>query len=230
MEVAESQYRVILLGSVQTGKEESAVAAALASLLKIDNAKAARLLATDRTVIKSGLTREAAEKYWRAFNSVGAVSKIENAAPPAPMPDDIQAGASPRSQSRVPLIASFTLGVVVGGLSVGAYLWPASISIEPPLQATATTNQTAENSFSISTNWVSKCTEMSSLAETIMSGRQSGVSMAQMMETVGDIEIGQRMIIAAYDVPRYRTEKHIQNAIKDFRDELYLECAKALKK
>jgi len=81
-------------------------------------------------------------------------------------------------------------------------------------------------------DWRKTCDSYGELAESIMSGRQSGTSMAKMMKVIGDNEgsdLFEKLIIAAYDSPRYSTEGMQKRSIEEFRDEVYLECAKAMR-
>lgn len=79
-------------------------------------------------------------------------------------------------------------------------------------------------------DWRETCSTVGELATTIMESRQSGASMAKLMEAVpeGGSYI-ETLIISAYDVPRYSTERMQKKAVEEFRDEVYLECVKALR-
>lgn len=71
------------------------------------------------------------------------------------------------------------------------------------------------------------CKEISRLAELIMQNRQEGHPMQSMMEKAGDLQVGQRMIIAAYESRRYHSEGMQKIAVQDFRDANYLGCIKS---
>ena len=76
------------------------------------------------------------------------------------------------------------------------------------------------------------CELLSDLAKTIMTKRQDGASMTDMMAIVGDQDsaaskVTKAMIIGAYEVPAYSTDKVKQNAITDFSNQVALECYKA---
>jgi hypothetical protein len=62
----------------------------------------------------------------------------------------------------------------------------------------------------------------------LMEARQRGAAMSKAMETVeaGD-ELHRKMIIAAWDSPRYSTQEHQRRAIEDFENDVYLQCVKA---
>jgi len=81
-------------------------------------------------------------------------------------------------------------------------------------------------------DWRKTCDSYSELAETTMNGRQSGTPMAKMMKVLSNdegSELFEKLIIAAYDSTRYSTERMQQRSIEEFRDEKYLECAKAMR-
>lgn len=66
-------------------------------------------------------------------------------------------------------------------------------------------------------------------AETIMRKRQAGVPMQKMMGVTADEpsgSVGEILVIAAYDSPRYHTKEMQERSIEDFRDEAYLRCVK----
>ena len=71
------------------------------------------------------------------------------------------------------------------------------------------------------------CDQLNIMAELIMEMRQSGVEMRQLIRTVQDDEAREltiEIIIRAYEKPRFSVEKNKQNAIKDFQNEIYLQC------
>ena len=71
------------------------------------------------------------------------------------------------------------------------------------------------------------CDEINNLAQSIMEARQSGVEMRQLIQIVRNNEIADfaiPIIIRAYEKPRFSVEKNKQNAIKDFQNEIYLQC------
>jgi hypothetical protein len=81
-------------------------------------------------------------------------------------------------------------------------------------------------------NWREFCGSMGELAATIMENRQSGVSMATMMEAVpgegnSTSELSETLIISAFETPRYSTDQMQKRAVEEFRDEAYLSCVKA---
>ena len=75
-----------------------------------------------------------------------------------------------------------------------------------------------------------KCSSYSEYAEIIMTQRQSGTPMPEMIELVnGDGKIFEDLVFSAYEIPRYDTKKMQNNTIKDFRDNVYLNCRKGFK-
>ena len=71
------------------------------------------------------------------------------------------------------------------------------------------------------------CDELNNLARSVMNARQSGMEMRQLIEVVRGneaSEIAIEIIIRAYETPRFSVEKNKQNAIKDFQNEIYLQC------
>lgn len=73
---------------------------------------------------------------------------------------------------------------------------------------------------------IATCKGISELATTIMTQRQNGTDMAQMMETAGGNQLAQRIVVAAYDQPRMRVAQNQQVEIQDFANEAYLACLK----
>lgn len=76
------------------------------------------------------------------------------------------------------------------------------------------------------------CDVIVKLAKSIMERRQEGVSMADMMDITLKLDENTRkitkgIIIMAYDHPRYSTPEVIERTIRDFENDVYLECVKA---
>lgn len=81
-------------------------------------------------------------------------------------------------------------------------------------------------------NWRDTCRDLGGLAEVIMDSRQMGVPMARLMAVISDeggSQLTESLIIDAYSVPRFRTEKMQKQAVADFREKVYLECVIALR-
>lgn len=63
-----------------------------------------------------------------------------------------------------------------------------------------------------------------------MQGRQSGVTMAEMMSIADEGEDAgfiKSIIIAAYERPRYRSPSGIEREVREFQNDIYLECFKS---
>lgn len=71
------------------------------------------------------------------------------------------------------------------------------------------------------------CVTISRLAEKIMENRQAGIAMTDMMKIADSNELIRQMIIAAYEEPRFSSDKHQRNAVMDFRNQIELVCYKA---
>lgn len=74
------------------------------------------------------------------------------------------------------------------------------------------------------------CTSYAELAETLMEGRQAGVSMARAMDVAKDDPTVSKMVIMAYDEPRMSVEENKRRAVEDFRDLIFMGCIKATSK
>lgn len=75
------------------------------------------------------------------------------------------------------------------------------------------------------------CPSLGDMAEQIMRARQRGVSISEMMQLmpVDDgsdpvIPVARLMVISAFEVPRFQTERHQWRTIEDFRAEWELIC------
>ena len=84
--------------------------------------------------------------------------------------------------------------------------------------------------------WKDICEALSETAGSIMTARQSGVPLAQMMNmltekkpagaTEKDKRFIEGIVFQAYEQPRFDTEDDKEKAINDFQDTIYLRCAK----
>ena len=82
------------------------------------------------------------------------------------------------------------------------------------------------------------CESIYGLAETIMDARQEGVEMPILINSFREtaeesnapkiLELANEMTIAAYESPRYSTERNRQNAVKDFANNWYVQCFREL--
>lgn len=75
------------------------------------------------------------------------------------------------------------------------------------------------------------CKSISGAAGHIMTSRQQGRPMAEVMDLVAKATKGdalsQRLVIDAYERPRMSVPKNQQTMISDFKSEVYLACIKA---
>lgn len=82
------------------------------------------------------------------------------------------------------------------------------------------------------------CSSMSTVAEEVMKSRHAGIPMSQTMELLehqmglkdlpGSHKSGVRkIVVAAYEAPRYTTEEHIQRSVTEFSNEIYMQCYKS---
>ena len=80
---------------------------------------------------------------------------------------------------------------------------------------------------------INHCNNISELARTIMTKRQNGVTMREMMnvefnEKVRELVHG--LIIAAYDVAKFNSSEYKNKYINRFENEVYSMCIKEMKK
>ena len=67
------------------------------------------------------------------------------------------------------------------------------------------------------------CTTIGKLAAIIMENRQEGVDMSKLME-IAETELVQRLVIFAYEMPRYSSEDYKRTAVQDFANEAMGVC------
>ena len=73
------------------------------------------------------------------------------------------------------------------------------------------------------------CEQIAELAKSIMTARQKGVSMVEMMGVGEDGSLTEVIVVDAYEEGRYRVEANQQRRIADFRDEWFMACYKEFK-
>lgn len=91
------------------------------------------------------------------------------------------------------------------------------------LLALPTTNHAA-------VDWQKYCKPVSETARQIMTLRQSGKDMSEMVDLAGTADPAIRknvtqIVMAAYKQPRYQTDEMQQRAVADFTNDVYLKCA-----
>lgn len=77
------------------------------------------------------------------------------------------------------------------------------------------------------------CVPLATLAKSIMSGRQNGAEMSNMVGIIRDgksspefKKLAKALIISAFESPRFSTEDMKGRSITDFQNKVYLECTK----
>jgi hypothetical protein len=82
----------------------------------------------------------------------------------------------------------------------------------------------------VAESWDDRCAADAKLAALIMTQRQKGIPMSGQMKAIGNMpeaSLYRKMVIDAYERPRYRTSEIVQREIEDFRDRWYLGCIKS---
>ena len=70
------------------------------------------------------------------------------------------------------------------------------------------------------------CEQLTKLAGVVMESRQVGVTILELKEILEEDPIAMDLAVLAYQYPRYRSEEFQQEAIDEFRNEVYLVCIK----
>jgi len=83
------------------------------------------------------------------------------------------------------------------------------------------TTVAAEPSPSLQKKLVKYCTAYSGFAGAVMKYRQVGSSRASLFEMAEGFE---SLVIEAYRVPRYTTERYIVDSVKEFEDTTFIDC------
>lgn len=83
------QLRIVTFGQIEPGFKREAVAANLARLCKYRPETIVRLFSGARFVFKSGLDRQAADRYLQALGKAGIVCSIETVEPVQPTPESL---------------------------------------------------------------------------------------------------------------------------------------------
>jgi len=76
--------------------------------------------------------------------------------------------------------------------------------------------------------WQETCKAYQELAKTIMNNRQEGIDLNAMIEQAKGNKPFEKLIIKAYRMPRFSTEKFKQQSINDYGNSVYLMCADTL--
>ena len=81
--------------------------------------------------------------------------------------------------------------------------------------------------------WEQKCEAVAGIAKNVMIKYQNRVPLEKSLHAYDNIgipefrDILRRIVLEAYDGPRYSTPKHQQNAAQDYADRTLLSCLKA---
>ena len=73
-----------------------------------------------------------------------------------------------------------------------------------------------------------QCQDAGDLAEAVMTARQNGAPISQLMEIASGQEIIVKMVLMAYGEPRYSTDQFQSRAIEDFRNLWEVGCYQAM--
>ncbi len=68
------------------------------------------------------------------------------------------------------------------------------------------------------------CTRLSAIAEAVMTKRQDGAAMSELMGVADGEEVLSAIIVKAYKENRYSTAAMKKRVVDDFRDEYFLYC------
>lgn len=117
-------------------------------------------------------------------------------------------------RSNVKRLGWLVVALAIGGLGVMAARRTGVLPAQPAPVAQAATH---DDSY---------CQIAGGLASEIMTGRQSGRDMAQMLAATKG-EASRYMVVSAFEQPRYRTEEAQTRAIQEFKNAMFLECVKA---
>lgn len=71
------------------------------------------------------------------------------------------------------------------------------------------------------------CSDLSDLADMIMSHRQSGTPMQRLIDILSEDDMLMSWVLEAYDSSRFDTPKYRERAVQDFREEKHVSCLRA---
>lgn len=74
------------------------------------------------------------------------------------------------------------------------------------------------------------CSKIYEIAKTTMVARQAGVAMPTMIKTANNDAYVRKIVIAAYDKPKFSSQSYVDNEVSEFADFWYSDCVKALSK
>ena len=73
-----------------------------------------------------------------------------------------------------------------------------------------------------------QCQDAGDLAEAVMTARQNGAPISQLMEIANGQEVIVQMVLMAYGEPRYSTDEFRSRAVEDFRNLWEVGCYQAM--
>jgi hypothetical protein len=71
------------------------------------------------------------------------------------------------------------------------------------------------------------CAVLGELARTVMDSRQLGVALSKLMDIVKDDSLSKRIVLDAYEQPRYQAEEFKRAAVEDFGNKWEIMCYQA---
>lgn len=74
----------------------------------------------------------------------------------------------------------------------------------------------------------STCIKFEELATKIMRDRQAGTPVGQVLARTGGDDLLRKVVLEAYDTPRFGSDKYQQRAITEFANKWAVECYKSL--
>lgn len=90
------------------------------------------------------------------------------------------------------------------------------------LTLTFTTNASEENKGEVDV-----CNQISELAERYMTLRQDGVSMSKLYKTAKGNKLVEKMVVDAYEVPKFSTDEYREIQVSKFKNRWFLNCVKS---
>lgn len=70
------------------------------------------------------------------------------------------------------------------------------------------------------------CERIAKIAEVAHEMRYNNISLANALRTIGDYQLGRKIIIEAYELPRYGTDQYILQDRRDLSDKWHIACIK----
>jgi len=71
-----------------------------------------------------------------------------------------------------------------------------------------------------------RCENFSEMAGQIMGYRQDGGEMAEAMKIADGNGLIEQMVVQAFDIPRFSTERHQRRQVVEFKNKAYAKCFK----